>query len=159
DPHEDIDSLRLRARNERNRMEECFNQSREAYARNEVRLAKQLSQGGEAHKDNMERLDKEASTKIFQGMRPMDGGHGPDTIDLHRLYVFEAKVYFDDAVQGIRDRGESSLHVITGRGNHCENNIPRIRPEIQEYGRSLGLSVEVDPDNDGRLLVNINDPS
>jgi hypothetical protein len=68
DPYEDTDSLRLKARNEGSRMEECFKLSREAFARNERALAKQLSLKGEAHKANMVRLDKEASTKIFRGM-------------------------------------------------------------------------------------------
>ncbi|KAG2038133.1 hypothetical protein BDR03DRAFT_1091372 [Suillus americanus] len=156
DPNEDTDSLRLKARNEGNLMEECFNQSREAYARNERRLAKQLSLRGEAYKVNMELLDKEASTKIFQ---ENNKGLGPNTINLHRLFVFEAKEYFDDAIQGVRDRGQSSLYVIVGKGNHSENNIPRIKPEIQEHGKSLGLSVEVDTNNDGCLIVNLNDPS
>ncbi|KAG1860135.1 hypothetical protein DFJ58DRAFT_278903 [Suillus subalutaceus] len=137
-------------------MEECFNQSCEAYACDERRLAKQLSLRGEAYKANMELLDKEASTKIFQ---ENNKGLGPNTIDLHRLSVFEAKAYFDDAIQGVRDRGELSLRVIVGKGIHSENNIARIKPEIQEYGRSLGLTVEVDSRNDGCLVAKINDPS
>ncbi|KIK47133.1 hypothetical protein CY34DRAFT_293087 [Suillus luteus UH-Slu-Lm8-n1] len=73
DPYEDIDSLRLKARHEGDRMKESFKQSREAFARNERGLAKQLSLRGEAYKDNMVRLNREASTKIFQGKRLMDG--------------------------------------------------------------------------------------
>jgi DNA-nicking Smr family endonuclease len=149
DPHEDIDSLRLKARHEADRMKESFKQSREAFARNERGLAKQLSLRGEAYKDNMVRLNREASTKIFQGKRLMDEAcrirqltssliqsiikfvvvlmkhaavrrfsqrHiGSNTIDLHGLFVPEAKLYFDNAVRGARDRGETSLYVIVGK--------------------------------------------
>ncbi|KAG1870128.1 hypothetical protein DFJ58DRAFT_653127, partial [Suillus subalutaceus] len=146
--------LRLKARNEGNLMEECFDRSREAFACHNGALARQLSLDGEAHKANMERLDEAASTKIFQGMRLMNGV--PDTVELHGLFVSEAKSYFSNAVRRARDSGESPLYVIVGRGNHSENNIPRIKPEIQEYGRSLGLGVEVDPHNDGRLIVSLN---
>ncbi|KAG1885144.1 hypothetical protein F4604DRAFT_153365 [Suillus subluteus] len=152
DPYEDAGSLRLKARIEGSRMEECFKQSREAFARNERGLAKQLSLRGEAYKANMVRLDKEASTKIFQEHNQR---HRSNTIDLHGLFVSEAKVYFDDAVQGVRDRGESLLHVIVGKGNHSENNIAKIKPAIQEYGQSLGLGVEVDPLNNGCLVVSL----
>jgi hypothetical protein len=148
DPHEDPQSLRLKARNLGDLMEECFKKSREAFARNERRLAKELSLEGEAHKYNMVRLDKEASTKIFQGKRLMDGAcrirqltssliqriikfvvvlkkhaavrrfsqrhAGSNTIDLHGLYVLEAKRYFDEAVQKVRDSGISTLSVIVG---------------------------------------------
>jgi hypothetical protein len=49
-------------------MAECFRQSRDAFARNEKKLAKDLSLMGQAHKENMVRLNKEASAKVFQGM-------------------------------------------------------------------------------------------
>ncbi|KAG2148596.1 hypothetical protein BD769DRAFT_576855 [Suillus cothurnatus] len=111
DPYEDTDSLRLKARNEGSRMEECFKQSREAFARNEKALAKQLSLKGEAHKANMVRLDKEASTKIF---RENNQGHMSDRVDLHGLFVSEAKVYFSNAVRRAQNSGESLLYVIVG---------------------------------------------
>ncbi|KAG1890294.1 hypothetical protein F4604DRAFT_1914839 [Suillus subluteus] len=59
--------------------------------RNEGALAKQLSLKGEAHKANMARLDKAASMKIFQ---ENNQGLMPDTVDLHGLFVLEAKMYF-----------------------------------------------------------------
>jgi len=68
DPHEDPTSLRSKARNEGDRMTECFKQSREAFARKEGKRAKDLSLKGEAHKENRACLDKAASAKIFHGM-------------------------------------------------------------------------------------------
>lgn len=155
DPDEDIGSLRLKAKCEKDRMEECFKQRRSAIARDQQDLAKQLLLEGEAYKDNMMRLNKEASTKIYQEHNRRFAGS--NTIDLHRQHVSEAKQYFNDAVQKLRDSGISTLYVIVGRGNHSENNDAKIKRTIQEYGISLGLGVEVDPLNDGRLVVSLDD--
>ncbi|KAG0692226.1 hypothetical protein DFH29DRAFT_817924, partial [Suillus ampliporus] len=144
--------LRLKARNEGDRMEECFKQSKEAFTRNERKLAKQLSLRGGAHKDNMMRLDKEASTKIFQENNQKCK---PNTVDLHGLYVTEAKLHFNNAVQEVRDREGSSLRVIVGKGIHSDG-AAKIKPAVQEHGKSLGLHVEVDPLNDGCLIVSLN---
>lgn len=151
DLHEDPASLRLEAKREESRMAECFKQSYEAFDRGDRELAEKLSLRGKTHKANKERLNVAASTKIFQEYNK--GLIGSDTIDLHRLYVSEAKMYFYDAVQEVRDRGELLLHVIVGKGNRSKNKVARIKPAIQKYGRSLGLGVEVDPNNDGRLDV------
>ena len=69
DLHEDHESLRLKARREGDRMAECFQQSKEAFASNQKRLAKELSIMGRAHKENMVRLNEEASAKIFEGAK------------------------------------------------------------------------------------------
>ncbi|KAG1813737.1 hypothetical protein EV424DRAFT_1416214 [Suillus variegatus] len=155
DPHEAAYSLRLKARDERDRMKRCFKQRDKASADNNERLAEELSLRGNVHKDNMMRLNKEASTKIFDGMRLIDRPPRSDTIDLHRLLVSEAKLAFAKAVQEVQNRGESSLRVIVGRGKHSENNIARIKPAIRKYGKRLGLRVEVDPLNIGRLVVSL----
>ncbi|KAG0706031.1 hypothetical protein DFH29DRAFT_1025658 [Suillus ampliporus] len=141
DPYEDPKSLRTKARNEGGRMDEYFKLRNETKDRNE---RQELTRKGEMHRGNMTLLNKEASTKIFQ-------------VDLHGLYVPEALSYFQEAVQGARDRGESSLRVIVGKGNHSDGNIPKIKPAIQAHAReSLGLSIEVDSSNDGCLIVTFN---
>jgi len=38
----------------------------------------------------------------------------PDTVDLHGLYVAEAKFYFEEAVKKVREHGQP-LRVIVGR--------------------------------------------
>lgn len=156
DLDEDYNSLRDKARNERDRMEECFKQRRSAIACNDQSLARRLFLRSEVYKDNMTRLNKEASMKVFQEHNQRHAGS--NTIDLHGQRVSEAKLHFSDAVQRVlRDHGELSLYVIVGKGNHSENNVARIKPAIQEYATSLGLGVEVDPRNDGCLIVSLDD--
>ncbi|KAG2048241.1 hypothetical protein BDR06DRAFT_895887, partial [Suillus hirtellus] len=135
-------SLRLKATQEGDRMGKCFKERNEAKARNDQQRAKELTQRGEAHRANMMLLDKEASAKIFQ-------------VELHGLYVSEAESYFDISVQEARDREESSLRVIVGKGIHSDNNIPKIKPAILAHAKSLGLPIEVDPRNEGCLIVSL----
>ncbi|KAG2043493.1 hypothetical protein BDR03DRAFT_941558, partial [Suillus americanus] len=149
DPHEDPKSLRLKATQEGDQMGKCFKERNEAKARNEQQRAKELNKRGEAHRVNMVLLDKEASAKIFQE----NNQNRRNEVDLHGLYVSEARSYFDIAVQKARNREESSLRVIVGKGNHSDNNTPKIKPAIQAHGESLGLSIEVDSRNDGCLIV------
>jgi len=136
-------------------MAEYFSESKQAFDRNEKRRAKELSLMGQAHKENMVRLDKEASAKIFQGMNwQIDSERvaltriinlilqrttefvvfcrgrqyliffsqnvGPNTVDLHGLYVQEAKLYFEEAVQNIWNRAQP-LRVIVGRKRQILN--------------------------------------
>ncbi|OAX33266.1 hypothetical protein K503DRAFT_536712 [Rhizopogon vinicolor AM-OR11-026] len=149
-------------------MSECFPQSKATFARNEKGLAKELSLKGLAHKANMALLDKEASAKIFQGMKlasevcsnmitliENNERSSPNTVDLHGLYVTEAKFYFKRTVEEVRDR-EQPLCVIVGKGIHSDGNIPKIKPAIQALGESLGMIVDVDPENDGCLIVSFN---
>ncbi|KAG1900678.1 uncharacterized protein F5891DRAFT_303905 [Suillus fuscotomentosus] len=151
DPYEDPKSLRLKAVQEGNRMGKYFKERNEAKARNDQQRIKELTQKGEAHRANMMLLDKEASAKIFQE----NNQNRRNEVDLHGLYVAEAKTYFDTSVQEAWDRGESSLRVIVGKGNHSDNNVPKIKPAIQAHAESLGLSIEVDPRNEGCLIVSL----
>jgi hypothetical protein len=68
DPNEDPASLRTKAKDERQKMKKCFQRSERARARNKQELARKLALDGEAHMDNMVRLNREASEKLFQGM-------------------------------------------------------------------------------------------
>ncbi|KAG2150401.1 hypothetical protein DEU56DRAFT_898827 [Suillus clintonianus] len=156
DPHEDPKSLRLKANQEGDRMRKCFKERREAKGINVRQRVKELTLRGEAHKGNMMLLDKEASAKIFQALSDLFQKRKPNTVDLHGLYVPEAQSYFKDAIKEAQDRGASSLCVIVGKGNHSDNNVPKIKPAIQDLGKSLGLPIEVDPRNDGCLIVNFN---
>ncbi|KAG1881357.1 hypothetical protein C8R48DRAFT_639 [Suillus tomentosus] len=151
DPYEDPKSLRLKATQEGDRMRKYFKERNESKARNDQQRTKELTQKGEAHRANMMLLDKEASAKIFQE----NNQNRRNEVDLHGLYVAEAKTYFDTSVQAAWDRGEPSLRVIVGKGNHSDNNVPKIKPAIQAHGESLGLSIEVNPRNEGCLIVSL----
>jgi hypothetical protein len=93
-PPEVPESIRTRARHEGDRMADCFRRSQEAFARNEKGLAKELSVEGKAHRENMERLNKEASAKIFQGMELTSGTCMIHEVDPHIVQsIIECAVF------------------------------------------------------------------
>ncbi|OAX33895.1 hypothetical protein K503DRAFT_869258 [Rhizopogon vinicolor AM-OR11-026] len=150
-PHEDHESLRLKARHERHKMRKCLRKGEQAKASNQKKLAEKLILNAEMHRKNMVLLNKEASAKIFQEKNQK---RKRNIIDLHRLHVPEAESHFKEAVEAARERGKSSLFVIVGKGIHSNGGIPKIKPTICALGERLGMTVNVDPRNDGCLVVN-----
>lgn len=61
---------------------------------------------------------------------------GPDTLDLHHLYVKEAinalNIFLDQQIVRLGESNKSmnKLLIITGRGNNSVNGIPRVRPAV-----------------------------
>lgn len=150
DPQEGPESLRIRAKHEKDQMTECFRKEDEAKARNEPQRAADLNRNGKVHKENMRCLEQEANAKIFQQNNRKSKSN---TVDLHGLSVRGALFYFNKTVKETQDRGKSSLRVIVGKGKHSIYNIPRLKPAIQAHAARSGLRVRVDSRNKGRLVV------
>lgn len=66
-PVETYASLRARAKQERDLMSQCYQQSQEAYKRRDRGRAKVLSEEGKRHALKMENLNAQASATIFKG--------------------------------------------------------------------------------------------
>ncbi|OAX31086.1 hypothetical protein K503DRAFT_671266, partial [Rhizopogon vinicolor AM-OR11-026] len=123
-------SLRFKARREGGRMVVYFHQSREAFIGNDKRLAKEFSLKGEAHKETWCFSIRKPARRYFK--------IHPNTVNLQGLYVTEAKFYFERTVEKVRNRAQS-LYVIVGKGNHSDDNIPKIKPAIQALGERYVL--------------------
>ncbi|KAG0692230.1 hypothetical protein DFH29DRAFT_545266 [Suillus ampliporus] len=133
DPYEDPKSLRTKARNEGGRMDEYFKLRNETKDRNE---RQELTRKGEMHRGNMTLLNKEASQRYSKRITK-----DADPIQLISTDSMsqEALSYFEEAVQGARDRGESSLRVIVGKGNHSDGNIPKINLQSRLMPGKVGF--------------------
>ncbi|CAK5281480.1 unnamed protein product [Mycena citricolor] len=161
--------LRARANTEGDAMARCFSQSQEAYARGDGAQAKELSTQGKEHQRQMNQLNKEASDWIFVGkcilsiiaklLLTSDADSKPGEIDLHGLFVKEAVEHSDRAIQEAKQRGESSIHLIVGKGLHSPGGVAKIKPAIEELMVKHQLSAELDPHNAGVLIVNMNSTS
>ncbi|KAI0079038.1 DUF1771-domain-containing protein, partial [Panus rudis PR-1116 ss-1] len=149
--NEHYTSLRTRAVNEGDRMAQCFAQSQEAYQRGDGARAKELSNEGKEHQREMERLNQEASEWIFRG--GLDSK--PGEIDLHGLYVKEAITFTDRAIQEARQRGDSELHLIVGKGLHSKGGVAKLKPAIEELIQKHNLVAELDPQNAGVIIVSL----
>ncbi|KAJ6586833.1 cytoplasmic protein [Mycena vulgaris] len=145
--------LRAEANEEGDKMAKCFAQSHEAYSRGDGAGAKQLSNEGKEHQRKMISLNKEASTWIYIGQSSFiwaRRSHTTREIDLHGLYVKEAIEHTDQALQEAKQRGDSEVHLIVGKGLHSQGGAAKIKPAIEELHQ---LSAELDPRNAGVLIV------
>ncbi|KAG0696970.1 hypothetical protein DFH29DRAFT_1004161 [Suillus ampliporus] len=150
--NEHYTSLRAKANQEGDARARCFQQSREAYARRERALAKELSEKGKQHEHTMEALNAEASAWIF---RENNSDSKPGELDLHGLYVKEVISCSDKAIKEAQQRGDSQIRLIVGRGLHSGGNVARIKPALEDLMRQHNLPAEVDPQNAGILIVQL----
>lgn len=133
-------------------MAKCFQQSHEAYSRREGALAKELSEKGKQHERTMEALNAEASAWIF---RENNSDSKPGELDLHGLYVKEATSYSEKAIKEARQRGDSQIRFIVGKGLHSNGHVAKLKPALEDLTKQLNLPVEVDPQNAGVLIVQL----
>ncbi|KAJ7733758.1 hypothetical protein DFH07DRAFT_845337 [Mycena maculata] len=142
--------LRAQANEEGDQMAKCFAESHEAYGRGDGAGAKELSNQGKAHQAKMNSLNQEASAWIFI---KNNEDSKPGEIDLHGLYVKEALEHTDRALQEAKQRGDSELHLIVGKGLHSPGGAAKIKPAIEELMQKHHISAELDPHNTGVLVV------
>jgi len=133
-------------------MSRSFEESHQAYDRGEGGRAKELSNKGKEHQRRMEELNRKASEWIFT---ENNKDSGPGEIDLHGLYVKEAITFTERALQQARTRGDSEIHLIVGKGLHSKNGAAKLKPAIAELIRKYQLSAELDPRNEGVLIVQL----
>ncbi|KAL0956027.1 hypothetical protein HGRIS_002200 [Hohenbuehelia grisea] len=147
--------LRASAKEEGDRMARCFEESKEAYNRGDGARAKELSNEGKQHKQKMEDINKQASEWIFI---ENNKDSKPGEVDLHGLYVKEAITYTDRAIQEAKQRGDSEIHLIVGKGLHSQGGAAKIKPAIEELMQKHQLTAAMDPTNAGVLIVQLNAP-
>jgi len=145
-------SLRARANEEGNQMAQSFEASHEAYERRDGALAKELSNKGKEHQRRMEGWNQQASDWVFA---ENNKDSKPGEIDLHGLYVKEAIVHTDQAIQEAKQRGDSEIRLIVGKGLHSPGGAAKIKPAIEQLMQNHQLLAEMDPDNAGVLIVHM----
>ncbi|PWZ03778.1 DUF1771-domain-containing protein [Testicularia cyperi] len=144
--------LRNQARREGDLMAKSFDQSHTAYAQGDGARAKQLSNEGHSHKQNMERLNKQAADWIFMANNE-DSPQG--TVDLHGLYTSEALERTEQAVRNAQSQGWNELRIIVGKGLHSKDHRQHIAPAVEKLMRDYRLDAHLDPRNAGVLVVNL----
>ncbi|KAI6021473.1 hypothetical protein PISMIDRAFT_674559 [Pisolithus microcarpus 441] len=144
--------LRAEATREGDSMAQCYRQSHEAYQQGQGALAKELSEKGGEHKRRMERLNAEASAQIF---RENNLDSKPGEVDLHGLYVKEAVMYAESAIDKAQHRGDFEIRLIVGKGLHSDGQVAKIKPALEELMKRRRLPADTDPDNAGLLVVRL----
>jgi len=133
-------------------MGQCFDRAHAAHERGDGAGAKELSNEGHEHQRKMEQLNREAADWIFNAN---NGGSPPGTVDLHGLYVHEAIDRTESAIQAAQQNGQPSLRVIVGKGLHSKGHVAKIKPAIEQLMTKYNFAAELDPENEGVLIVHL----
>lgn len=153
DTEAEYDRLRGLARAEAAKRSSCFDRAHQAYSSGDGARAHELSEEGKQHAAKMEQYNRQARDFIFRENNA-EGRVAGDTIDLHGLFVEEAEDVLEERIRAARQRGETHLHVIVGKGNHSTGHVQKIKPRVEQVCQELGLQYRTEA-NEGRIYVNL----
>ncbi|XP_072319867.1 NEDD4-binding protein 2 isoform X2 [Eucyclogobius newberryi] len=128
--------FRAEANLQRRRQLESFAKAAEAYKQGHKEVASFYAQQGHLHGQRMREANHRAAVQIFQ--RVNSSLLPQNILDLHGLHVDEALEHLTDILEQKTtecERGlcRPQLSVITGRGNHSQGGVARIRPAVLDY--------------------------
>lgn len=72
----------------------------------------------------------------------------------HGQFVEEAEDILEMGIRDAQVRGQTHLHVIVGRRNHCHCHVQKIKPHVEEVCRLLGLDFATEA-SEGRIYVDL----
>ncbi|CAN2388498.1 NEDD4-binding protein 2 [Pristimantis euphronides] len=118
------------------RQQESYRKAAEAHNRGMKQVAAYYAQQGYLYGQKMKEENRRAAVHIFE--RVNECLLPENILDLHGLHVDEAMKHFRKVLQDKREEfkqngGKSHLLVITGRGNHSQGGVPRIKPAIIDF--------------------------
>ncbi|KAM8971371.1 NEDD4-binding protein 2 isoform X2 [Sarcophilus harrisii] len=115
---------------------ECYSKAKEAYRMGKKNVATFYAQQGSLHEEKMREANHLAAVEIFE---KVNASLLPQNVlDLHGLHVDEAINHLITVLQQKTDEhkqngGKPYLSVITGRGNHSQGGVARIKPAVIKY--------------------------
>jgi DNA-nicking Smr family endonuclease len=94
-------------------------------------------------------------TRLWSGKNMMDG---LKKIDLHGLFVKEAKQKMEEHLEACRIWKVKNTWIITGRGKNSVGGVAKIRPEVEEWlkthGPGMGIRI-MDASNPGAFQLEL----
>ncbi|XP_029291759.1 NEDD4-binding protein 2 [Cottoperca gobio] len=132
----EYEDFRAEASQQKGRQHECFSKAAEAYKQGSKEVASFYAQQGHQHGQLMREANHRAAVQIFE--RVNSSLLPSNILDLHGLHVDEAlehlaQVLEDKTTDCEQGLCRPQLSVITGRGNHSQGGVARIRPAVIDY--------------------------
>ncbi|KAM5272197.1 NEDD4-binding protein 2 [Ctenodactylus gundi] len=115
---------------------DCYRKAKEAYRMGKKHVATFYAQQGGLHDRKMREANHLAAVEIFE---KVNASLLPQNVlDLHGLHVDEAIQHLMTVLQQKTEEckhngGKPYLSVITGRGNHSQGGVARIKPAVIKY--------------------------
>ncbi|KAM9314231.1 NEDD4-binding protein 2 isoform 2-T2 [Pholidichthys leucotaenia] len=132
----EYEDFRAEASLQRRRQLESFTKAAEAYQQGHKEVASFYAQQGHLHGQRMHEANQRAAAQIFE--RVNASLLPKNILDLHGLHVDEALEHLAQVLQDKTTECEQGLcrpqlSIITGRGNHSQGGVARIRPAVIDY--------------------------
>nr|XP_032637802.1 NEDD4-binding protein 2 isoform X7 [Chelonoidis abingdonii] len=130
------DDFRAEAFLHQEKKQECLKKAEEAYRMGMKPVAAFYAQQGRLHEQKMKEANHAAAVQIFE---KVNASLLPQNVlDLHGLHVDEAinhlsRVLLEKSHEYKQTGGKPYLCVITGRGNHSQGGVARIKPAAIKY--------------------------
>uniref|UniRef100_A0A8B9HDX5 NEDD4 binding protein 2 n=1 Tax=Astyanax mexicanus TaxID=7994 RepID=A0A8B9HDX5_ASTMX len=135
----EYEDFRTEAMLQRRRQQESFDKAAEAYRQGRKDVASFYAQQGHLHGQKMKEANHRAAVQIFERVNatllPQN------VLDLHGLHVDEALLHLQQVLTKKTSEWQQGLcrpqlSIITGRGNHSQGGVARVRPAVQDYLKS-----------------------
>nr|XP_033802986.1 NEDD4-binding protein 2 isoform X2 [Geotrypetes seraphini] len=132
----DYEDLRAEALLHRKKQLECFRKAAEAHQRGLMGAATFYAQQGHLHGRKLKEANTQAAEQIFEKLN--ESLLSENVLDLHGLHVEEALKHLRHVLKQKSEEYKHTaskpyLSVITGRGNHSQGGVARIRPAVTDY--------------------------
>ncbi|KAJ6499355.1 hypothetical protein C8R45DRAFT_113563 [Mycena sanguinolenta] len=123
----------------------------EARAQKNIKEAFLLKRQIETIEERARKLHERAARRHFRARNPFDKD---EEIDVHGLFITEALMKVENALEAAIRNGSKELRVIVGWGRHSRNG-PKLRPAVMGEMHKQGITCRIEMGNPGALIVTV----
>jgi DNA-nicking Smr family endonuclease len=137
-----VESAREASQKAYDKRNELYRRAQAEFAAKRPEVAMELLERAKSFLPEIKRESFVALASIFR-KNNHDFLHGGTVMDLHGLYVAEAKLILDISIPVKKREGHSRLWIITGVGNHSKRGVSKLYPAVYSFLKTQGFAFEV----------------